>query len=95
MVSLEEIKKIAELSRLALPEEELRVIAEECSKLMEGFSRIQELSFGGEVSSHFLKGTSPIRQDYVVSSDSEKIFKNFPFKRGRFVKVPKSRGLVK
>jgi aspartyl-tRNA(Asn)/glutamyl-tRNA(Gln) amidotransferase subunit C len=88
-LSLEAVKKVSQLARLKLTDEELISIQNQLSLVLENFEQIAQVETTGvrplvtptEVA-------QVLRPDTVESFDSEKILVNAPEKAGRLFKVP-------
>ena len=90
-ISLEEVYKIAHLCRLDFNEEEAKVIAEELSRILDYFKKLQTLDTE-EINPtfHTLKVKTPFREDEVKEFHFLKdILKNAPKLYERMIVVPK------
>jgi aspartyl-tRNA(Asn)/glutamyl-tRNA(Gln) amidotransferase subunit C len=88
-LSLEAVKKVAQLSRLKLTDTELAAIQNQLSAVLENFEQISQVKTDGvrplvtptEIA-------QVLRPDIAEVFDSEKILANAPEKAGRLFKVP-------
>ncbi|MCD6489215.1 MAG: Asp-tRNA(Asn)/Glu-tRNA(Gln) amidotransferase subunit GatC [Thermodesulfobacterium sp.] len=90
-ISLEEVYKIAHLCRLEFSEEEAKVLAEELSKILDYFKKLQTVNTENvEPTFHALKIKTPFREDKVKEFPYiEDILKNAPQLYERMIIVPK------
>jgi aspartyl-tRNA(Asn)/glutamyl-tRNA(Gln) amidotransferase subunit C len=90
-ISLEEVLKIAGLSRLELSEEEARAYTEELSKILDYFKKLQTLNTENVPPTfHAIKLNTPYREDEVKEfEDIDAILKNAPQLKERMIVVPK------
>jgi aspartyl-tRNA(Asn)/glutamyl-tRNA(Gln) amidotransferase subunit C len=88
-LSFETVKKVAQLARLKLNEDELSSIQNQLSAVLENFERIAQVKTDGVrplVTPTEIAQT--MRPDVVESFDADKILANAPEKSGRLFKVP-------
>jgi len=90
-VSREEVEHVAQLARLALPDNELRRIGKEFNRILEHFARLQELDTEGVTpTSHAIPVTNVFREDQVGESlPVEDVVENAPKRSDKFFKVPR------
>jgi aspartyl-tRNA(Asn)/glutamyl-tRNA(Gln) amidotransferase subunit C len=90
-ISLEEVYKIAHLCRLEFNEEEAKVMAEELSRILDYFKKLQTLDTEKvNPTFHALKIKTPFREDEVKEFPYiEDILKNAPQLYERMIVVPK------
>jgi len=91
MLSKDEVKKIANLARIEISEEEAGKYATELSDILGFVEKLNEANTEGvEPIAHITGAKNILREDKVVEySDEtkENIIKNFPEKKERFDKV--------
>jgi len=90
-ISLEEVYKIAHLCKLEFNEEEAKVMAEELSRILDYFKKLQTLDTEKvNPTFHALKIKTPFREDEVKEFPYiEDILKNAPQLYERMIVVPK------
>uniref|UniRef100_A0A7V4JQ45 Aspartyl/glutamyl-tRNA(Asn/Gln) amidotransferase subunit C n=1 Tax=Thermodesulfobacterium geofontis TaxID=1295609 RepID=A0A7V4JQ45_9BACT len=90
-ISLEEVYKIVHLCRLNFNEEEAKVMAEELSRILDYFKKLQTLDTEKvNPTFHTLKIKTPFREDEVKEFPYiEDILKNAPQLFERMIVVPK------
>jgi len=91
MLNKEEVKKIAQLARIEISEEEAEKYSHELSDILGFVEKLNEADTEGiEPIAHITGAKNVIREDKVVEySDKtkENIINNFPEKKDRFDKV--------
>jgi len=91
MLSKSEVKKIADLARIEISEDEAKKYSHELSDILGFVEKLNEAGTEGvEPISHITGAKNILREDKVVEySDEtkENIIKNFPEKKERFDKV--------
>jgi aspartyl-tRNA(Asn)/glutamyl-tRNA(Gln) amidotransferase subunit C len=91
MLSKEEVKRIAQLARLEISEEEAEKYSKELSDILGFVEKLNEADTEGiEPIAHITGAKNIVREDKVVEySDEtkENIINNFPEKKDRFDKV--------
>lgn len=90
-ISKEEIKHIADLSRLNIPEDELNKYAETLSNIVDMANEISTLNTDNvKPTSHILESVNVFRKDETMPSyDREEILKNAPTKESGCISLPK------
>lgn len=90
MISLEEVKKIAKLSRLELSEQKLASFQQDLSKILDYIDKLNELDTEGVEASYCrARNIENLREDIAKPSmDREKILKNAPEQEDGAFKVP-------
>ncbi len=90
MVTLENVKKVAELARLKLTEDELTSLAEQLTKILKTFETISEVPTDGvEPLVTPVSIQASLREDSLLEHyDTEKLLENAPDKMGSLVRVP-------
>lgn len=88
----EEIRHIAELSRLHFEESELLKISDDMNEMLDFVSEIGEFSFSEDqsldLSSHKVKNA--LRDDETaVSVSAEKLVASLPYMKGDYIEVPR------
>ena len=88
----ETLKKVAEISRLKLSQEELSSFAKELEQILSYFSKIRKMG-EGEAAHYGRDLRNSLRNDQAREcgkEETEKIVSNFCRKDGRFMAAPKS-----
>jgi aspartyl-tRNA(Asn)/glutamyl-tRNA(Gln) amidotransferase subunit C len=90
-LTLEDVRHVAKLSRLALDEEQLRRLTPQLESILEYVAKIGELDTKDvEPMAHALPLKNVLREDVVEPSlPLEKVLQNAPDTDGPFFKVPK------
>ena len=90
-LSREEVEHVAQLARMALPDEELERVGKELNRILEHFNRLQELDTDDvEPTSHVLPMTNVFREDQVGESlPLEDVMANAPERSDEFFRVPR------
>ena len=90
-LTLDDVKHVAKLSRLALPEERLTALTGELESILGYIDKLAEVDTSGvEPMAHALPLHNVLRED--VATDAlplEKVLQNAPETDGPFFKVPK------
>ena len=90
-MSIEQVRHVAKLARLALPEEKLAKLTGQLESILEYVAKINEADLSGvEPMAHALPISNALRQDVVEGAlPVEKVLQNAPDVDGAFFKVPK------
>ena len=90
-ISLDQVRHVAKLARLALDEEELRKLAPQLESILEYVAKIAEVDVSGvEPMAHVLPLKNVLRDDVAKPGlPLEEVLKNAPATDGPFFKVPK------
>ena len=90
-ISLEEVEKVAELSRIALSEEDKKRFSNDLSNILDHVEKINKLDTSNvEPTAHILDIHNVYRKDEVRESmPVEEIIKFAPKSRDNFIVVPK------
>jgi aspartyl-tRNA(Asn)/glutamyl-tRNA(Gln) amidotransferase subunit C len=93
-LSLQDVRNVAKLARLALDEEKLRRLTPQLESILEYVAKIGEVDVTGVAPmAHALPLANVLRADVVEASlPIEKVLQNAPETDGRFFKVPKILG---
>jgi aspartyl-tRNA(Asn)/glutamyl-tRNA(Gln) amidotransferase subunit C len=93
-LSLEDVRNVAKLARLALDEEKLRRLTPQLESILEYVAKIREADVSGvPAMAHALPLANVLRADVVEPSlPIEQVLQNAPETDGRFFKVPKILG---
>lgn len=91
-ISKEEVKNIANLSRLHLTEEDLEKYSSDLSSIVEFVNTLNEVDTEGvKPTDHILDIKNVFRKDELKPSyDREELFKNAPTKEAGCISVPKA-----
>lgn len=91
-ISKEEVKNIANLSRLHLTEEDLEKYSSDLSSIVEFVNTLNEVDTEGvKPTDHILDIKNVFRKDELKPSyDREELFKNAPTKEAGCISVPKT-----
>ena len=90
-VTLKEVKQLAGLCRIAFPEEELKTIQKDLSRILEYVERLQKAPLDGvkpvsHIGGLVNEGRDDIAKETLASSDE--VLRAAPEKKERWVKVP-------
>ncbi|CAN5433787.1 Asp-tRNA(Asn)/Glu-tRNA(Gln) amidotransferase subunit GatC [soil metagenome] len=90
-ISIEQVRHVAKLSRLAIDEQRARKFAGQLESILEYVAQIGEVDVAGvEPMAHALPLKNVLRDDVVAGALSiEKVLQNAPETDGNFFKVPK------
>ena len=90
-ISLDQVRHVAKLARLALREDQLVKIAPQLGAILQYIEQINKIDKSGvEPMAHALPLHNVLREDVVEPSlPLEEVLKNAPQTDGRFFKVPK------
>ena len=90
-VTPEEVKRIAELARLAVDEKEIADYVHDMNRILDYMDKLNELDTADiEPLSHPLEGSNVFREDVEKPSlKSDDVMKNAPATDGEFFLVPK------
>ena len=90
-VSKDDVKKIAELSRLEFLDSEIEKFTVEMNKILSYMEKLNELDTSGvEPLSHPIENSNVFREDEIkTSTDREEALKNAPDSTSEHFKVPK------
>ena len=90
-ITIEQVRHVAKLSRLALDESHLQRFTEQLESILEYVAQIDKVDVSGiEPMAHALPLHNVLREDVVEPSlPLEKVLQNAPQTDGRFFKVPK------
>ncbi len=89
-VTIDEVRHVARLARLDLPEAELERVRRELNRIMDHFAELQELDTGDvDQTSHAIPMTNVYRPDIVNPSlAADSILQNAPDAVEGFFRVP-------
>jgi aspartyl-tRNA(Asn)/glutamyl-tRNA(Gln) amidotransferase subunit C len=89
-IGVSTVKHLAWLTRIDLTEKEAREIAKQLSRILEYFSKIDEVDTSGvEPLYHPLEVQKVARSDEPAPFPADEILKIVPNKKGRYVKAPR------
>ena len=90
-VTLEDVRKVAHLSRLSFSAEEEARLVDELNRILGFMEKLNELNTEGvPPTSHVLPISNVFREDGVVPSlPQDELLANAPSKRGGYFRVPK------
>lgn len=88
-LNLEDIHHIALLARINMTDEEIDIMREQLSNILDHFDLLQQLDTTDvEPSNHSIDITSVTRADLITKSiDRDRILSNVPRRQGDFVRV--------
>jgi len=90
----DEVKKISNIARIKLSENEIQSLASELDKLLSYFKKVQEIDTSNIKDSTYMHDLkNELREDVVVNSDEEtkeRIRKEFTKENENFLLAPKS-----
>lgn len=91
MISKEEVKHIAELAHLKLAEEEVELLSEQLSDILDYINKLNELDTEGVVpTAYTIPMNNVLREDKVESSmERDRVLSNAPDKDEQQFKVPR------
>ena len=91
-VTKDDVKKVARLSRIAVPEERLEQLADELTGIMGWIEQLNEVDIEGvKPMTSVVAATLPMREDVVTDGDiQEQILANAPRAEDGFFVVPKA-----
>ncbi len=84
-----EVEYIASLARIGLTEEEIQLLSEQLSDILEQFEVLKELDTSGVAPTGHAGGLQTVMREDVAqdSLDSEDVLKNAPRREGEFFRV--------
>ena len=84
-----QVEYIASLARIGLTEEEIKLLGEQLSDILEQFEVLKELDTSGVAPTGHAGGLQTVMRDDVAqdSLDSEDVLKNAPRREGEFFRV--------
>jgi aspartyl-tRNA(Asn)/glutamyl-tRNA(Gln) amidotransferase subunit C len=90
-IGREEIRRLADLARLALTPAEETEVGEHLITILAYVAKLNELNTDGvEPMTHAVEVPAPLREDRVTNAaDTEALLQNAPAREGDFFKVPK------
>ena len=89
-ISKDEVKKVAELSKLSFDEKELEVFTSQMGKIIDMVEELEEVDTTGvPFTSNVASEINVLREDIVIKGESrEELLKNVPETKDGFIKVP-------
>ncbi len=89
-ISKEEVKRVANLSKLKFSESELEVFTTQMGQIIEMVEQLEGVDTEGVAfTSNVASEISVLREDIVITSESrEELLKNVPETKDGFIKVP-------
>lgn len=87
-VTLEEVRRLASLSRLTLTRPEEERLREELSSILDYFKVVDGVAGAGN-GVRMIQATSDLRPDEVRPSDPEGVLRGVPRRKGRLVRAPR------
>lgn len=89
-ISKEEVKRVANLSKLKFSESELEVFTTQMGQIIEMVEQLEGVDTEGvSFTSNVASEISVLREDIVITSESrEELLKNVPETKDGFIKVP-------
>ncbi|MCR9078040.1 MAG: Asp-tRNA(Asn)/Glu-tRNA(Gln) amidotransferase subunit GatC [Hyphomonadaceae bacterium] len=91
-VTKEDVRKIARLSRIAVPEDQLETLAEDLSGIMGWIEQLNEVDIDGvEPMTSVVAAKLPMREDVVTDGNiQDQVLANAPKSEEGFFVVPKA-----
>ncbi len=91
-VSTDDVRKVARLSRIAVPEERLEALAGELNAILDWIEQLGEVDVSGEAPmTSVVDARLPMREDIVTDGNKvDEILANAPRSEDGFFVVPKS-----
>lgn len=91
IITIDDVRKVAKLARLAIPEEKLPDFTKKFEAILEYVDTLSEVNVEGvEPTSHAIRMSNVLREDVVKPGlPLEKVLLNAPESDGPFFKVPK------
>lgn len=91
-VTKDDVRKIARLSRIAVPEDQMESLAEDLSGIMGWIEQLNEVDIEGvEPMTSVVAATLPMREDIVTDGNiQEQVLANAPKSDEGFFVVPKA-----
>ena len=91
IITLDDVRKVAKLARLAIPEEKLPDFTRKFEAILEYVDTLSEVNVEGvEPTSHAIRMSNVLREDVVKPGLAlDKVLQNAPESDGPFFKVPK------
>ena len=90
-ITIDEVKRIAKLSKLDIPEDQINYYADEMDKILEYFQIISKVDTSNiEPLTHITESQNVTREDIVGECIGNKdVIENSPDSFGQYIKVPK------
>ena len=90
-ITLSDVRKVAELARLNLPEDQIATYTVELEEILSYVEQLQEIDTNDiPPTSRAVEVINVMREDYVeVNSSREDILDQAPLREGDFFRVPK------
>ncbi len=92
IISNEELRKVAEIARLSLNEEELQQLRIEIESILIAFSQMEEMEIKEEELHYVVEHFNVFREDIepIKFEKADQITDLAPRKKGRYLQVPRS-----
>ncbi|MFQ6051368.1 MAG: Asp-tRNA(Asn)/Glu-tRNA(Gln) amidotransferase subunit GatC [Candidatus Hydrothermarchaeota archaeon] len=92
VISNEELKKVAEIARLSLNEEELKELRKEIESILIAFSQVEEMEIKEEELHYVVEHFNVFREDIepIKFENPELIVNLAPRRKDRYFQVPRS-----
>ena len=90
-ITIDEVKHIAKLSKLDIPDNEIEFYRQEMNNILAYFNKLSDVDTEDiEPLTHVLEMENVMGEDKIKPSlDRKKVLKNAPDTHGHFIKVPK------
>ena len=90
-ISLSDVRKVAHLSRLELPEDQIEIYTEQLEEILTYIDQLQEIDTKGvPPTTRAVEVVNSMREDLVdVNCSREDILNQAPHREGDFFRVPK------
>ncbi|MBS2008812.1 MAG: Asp-tRNA(Asn)/Glu-tRNA(Gln) amidotransferase subunit GatC [Cyanobacteria bacterium SZAS TMP-1] len=91
MITVKDVKHVANLARLSLTEDECTQFTDQLDKIIGYFDELNKVDTDGvEPMSHPIPVTNVLREDRIVQTASrEQLMEGAPVKEGAFFRVPR------
>ena len=87
-VTLEEVRRLAGLSKLSMTRQEEERLKGELSSILDYFRVVDGVTSAGDTE-HQAQAAESLREDEVRPSDPEGVLRGVPRKKGRLVRAPR------
>ena len=90
-ITPEDVRKVAKLARLELPENEIEEYTDQLEKILGYVAQLEQIETGGiEPTTRAVEVSNVVREDIVQPTEiREEILNQIPNKEGDYIRVPK------